>query len=118
MKAFTTFQWEARKVGSIMVGVNADKDGYRAAKCLRLKQIIQDTKKSARTGKAHKKAYNVYAPDTDMGTLLQIAHAKPTNAKQRKAENERLQAYRLKAEKLLLTQEAEAYVERQMKKFK
>ena len=54
----------------------------------------------------------------DMGTLLQIAHAKPTNAKQRKAENERLQAYRLKAEKLLLTQEAEAYVERQMKKFK
>lgn len=101
MKAHTTFQWEARKIGYTMVGVNADKDGYRASKCTRLRQIVQDTKKSARTGKAHKKAYNKYAPDTDMGTLLQISHAKPTNAKQRKAENERLQAYRNKAQQFL-----------------
>lgn len=100
MKAYTSFQWEARQMGRTMVGVTADGE-YRTALCLRPRRITQDTKKSARTGKAHKKAYNKYAPDTDMGTLLQVAHAKPTNAKQRKAENERMQAYRNKAQQFL-----------------
>lgn len=91
----TSFQWEARKVGSLMF------NSRHGSVCGTLMRTPMDTKKSARTGKAHKKAYNVYAPNTDTGTLLQIAHAKPTNAKQRKAENERMQAYRNKAQQFL-----------------
>lgn len=91
----TSFQWEARKVGTTMFNAKS------SAICSKLMRSPQDTKKSARTGKAHKKAYNRCAPDTDMGTLLQVAHAKPTNAKQRKAENEKMQAYRNKAQQFL-----------------
>jgi hypothetical protein len=91
----TSFQWECRKVGATMFNAKS------SAICGKIMRSPQDTKKSARTGKAHKKAYNNCAPDTDMGTLLQIAHAKPTNAKQRRAENERMQAYRNKAQQFL-----------------